>query len=70
MRADRAAKPRDGWLGHLRALRELGDARAHREIDVAQHHLGDLALGGPQADQCAADVGNQVRCGHPVFLKG
>ncbi|KAH0444073.1 hypothetical protein KCU90_g1083, partial [Aureobasidium melanogenum] len=48
MRADRAAKARDGRLGHVRALRELSDARAHRKVDIAQHHVGNFALGGPQ----------------------
>ncbi len=70
MRANRAAKSRDRRLRHVRALRKFSNARAHREVDVAQHHVRDLAFGGPQIGECAADVGNQVRCGHPMFLKG
>ncbi len=70
MRADRAAKTRDRRLGDIGALREFGDARAHREVHVVQHHVRDLAFCGPQTGECAADMGNQVRCGHPVFLKG
>jgi hypothetical protein len=44
IRTDRATKARHRRLGHLRALSEFSDARTHRKVDVAQHHVGDLAL--------------------------
>lgn len=70
IRTHSATKARHGRLGDFRALSQLGDARAHGKVDVAQHHLANLALGWAEFGQRTRMWGIRFGADTRVFLMG